>query len=103
MEAASLRAGTMTETRGDILRTPYARVRSAGPAVKELRHRRPGEVREEQCEARFAAAEELFRHPTDDFDVAPDGQRIVALHPADSDLDKPLIVLTGWPYRMTAR
>jgi len=52
---------------------------------------------------RFGAAEELFRHPTDDFDVAPDGQGIVALHPADSDLDKPLIVITGWPHRMSAR
>jgi Tol biopolymer transport system component len=52
---------------------------------------------------RFSAPRELFRHPTDDFDVTPDGQRIVALHPADSDVDKPLVVLTRWRQRTTSR
>jgi dipeptidyl aminopeptidase/acylaminoacyl peptidase len=52
---------------------------------------------------RFAAPRELFRHPTEDFDVTPDGQRIVALHAADSDLGKPLVVLTNWRRRMAAR
>jgi Tol biopolymer transport system component len=57
----------------------------------------PGDV------PRFGAPRELFRHPTEDFAVTPDGQRIVALHPADSDLDKPLMVLTNWRQRMTKR
>jgi len=52
---------------------------------------------------RFGAPAELFRHPTNDFDVTPDGQRIVALHPADSNIDKPLVVLTRWRQRMPAR
>ena len=52
---------------------------------------------------RFSAPRELFRHPMENFDVTPDGQRIVALHPADSDLAKPLIVLSNWRQRMTAR
>ena len=52
---------------------------------------------------RFGPPRELFRHATENFDVTPDGQRIVALHPADSDVDKPLIVLTNWRQRMGAR
>ena len=52
---------------------------------------------------RFSAPRELFRHPTDNFDVTPDGQRIVALHTADSDVGKPLVILTNWRRRMTAR
>ncbi len=52
---------------------------------------------------RFSAPRELFRHPMENFDVTPDGQRIVALHPADSDLAKPLIVLSNWRQRMAAR
>ena len=48
---------------------------------------------------RFGAPRELFRHPTEDFEVTPDGQRIVALHPADSDINKPLILLTRWTQR----
>ncbi len=52
---------------------------------------------------RFSAPRALFRHPMDDFDVTPDGQRIVALHPADSDFAKPLVVVTNWRQRMTTR
>ena len=52
---------------------------------------------------RFSAPRALFRHPMDDFDVTPDGQRIVALHPADDDFNKPLIVLSNWRRRMTTR
>jgi Tol biopolymer transport system component len=52
---------------------------------------------------RFSAPREMFRHPMENFDVTPDGQRIVALRPADSDLAKPLVVVTNWRQRMTAR
>jgi len=52
---------------------------------------------------RFGAARELFRHPLENFDVTPDGKRVVVLHPADSDLDKPLIVLANWMRRMSPR
>ncbi len=52
---------------------------------------------------RFGPPRELFRHAMANFDVTPDGQRIVALHPADSDIDKPLIVLTNWRQRMASR
>jgi Tol biopolymer transport system component/tRNA A-37 threonylcarbamoyl transferase component Bud32 len=52
---------------------------------------------------RFSSPHELFRHPTENFAVTPDGQRIVALHPAESDLNKPLVVLANWMRRMRPR
>jgi len=51
----------------------------------------PGEV------PRFSAPRELFRHAVENFDVAPDGQRIVGLRPADGDVSKPLTVIASWP------
>jgi len=51
----------------------------------------PGEV------PRFSAPRELFRHAVENFDVAPDGQRIVGLRPADGDVSKPLTVISSWP------
>ncbi len=50
----------------------------------------PGEV------PRFSAPRELFRHAIQDFDVSPDGQRIVALRPADSDVGRPLTLISNW-------
>ncbi len=50
----------------------------------------PGDV------PRFSAPRELFRHPIEDFDVTPDGQRVVGLRPADSDVSKPLTLISNW-------
>ena len=52
---------------------------------------------------RFSAARELFRQPIDDFDVTPDGQRFVALRPSDSDLNRPLTLVTHWPEKLAPR
>jgi tRNA A-37 threonylcarbamoyl transferase component Bud32/dipeptidyl aminopeptidase/acylaminoacyl peptidase len=49
---------------------------------------------------RFSAPRELFRHPMEAFDVAPDGQRVVGLRPADGDAGKPLTVVTNWTQRV---
>ena len=49
---------------------------------------------------RFSAPHELFRHPMEDFDVAPDGARVVGRRPADGDVGKPLTVITNWTQRM---
>ncbi len=54
----------------------------------------PGEV------PRFSAPRELFRHPIEDFDVTPDGQRIVGLRPADGDRSKPLSLIENWTQRI---
>jgi hypothetical protein len=35
-----------------------------------------------------------------DFDVASDGQRIVGLRPADSDVGRPLTVIANWTQRI---
>ncbi len=50
----------------------------------------PGEV------PRFSAPLELLRHPIEDFDVTPDGERIVGLRAADSDVGKPLTLISSW-------
>jgi len=50
----------------------------------------PGDV------PRFSAPRELFRHPMEAFDVTPDGQRVVAMRPADSDARKPLTLIENW-------
>ncbi len=50
----------------------------------------PGEV------PRFSAPRELFRHPIEDFDVTPDGQRVVGRRPGDSDVSKPLTLISNW-------
>ncbi len=50
----------------------------------------PGDV------PRFSAPRELFRHAIEDFDVTPDGRRIIARRPADGDVNKALVVLTDW-------
>jgi hypothetical protein len=54
----------------------------------------PGEVQ------RFSAPRELFRHPIENFDVTPDGQRIVGLRRADGDVGKPLTVIANWTQRI---
>ncbi|HKY34204.1 MAG TPA: protein kinase [Candidatus Polarisedimenticolia bacterium] len=46
---------------------------------------------------RFSAPRELFRHAVADLDVSPDGQAILGLRPSDSDLNKPLSLISGWP------
>ena len=51
----------------------------------------PGEV------PRFSAPRELFREPIESFDVTPDGQHFVALRSADSDVNRPLTLVTNWP------
>jgi len=45
---------------------------------------------------RFSAPRELFRHPIEGFDVAPDGQRFVGLRAADGDVSKPLTLIENW-------
>jgi dipeptidyl aminopeptidase/acylaminoacyl peptidase/aminoglycoside phosphotransferase (APT) family kinase protein len=45
---------------------------------------------------RFSAPRELFREPTESFDVSPDGQRFVALRSADRDDRRPLTLITNW-------
>ena len=45
---------------------------------------------------RFSPARELFRQPIEDYDVTPDGKRFVALRPSDSDLNRPLTLVTSW-------
>ena len=52
---------------------------------------------------RFSAPRELFRQAIDDFDVSPDGQRFVALRPSDSDLDRPLTLITNWTRKLPQR
>jgi Tol biopolymer transport system component/tRNA A-37 threonylcarbamoyl transferase component Bud32 len=49
---------------------------------------------------RFSSPREVFRHPMEDFDVSPDGQRFVARRPADGDVGKPLTVIANWTQRM---
>src|SRR6476659_2925745 len=56
MVAASLRAGTMTETRGRPSRMYCPRARDAGPGAEQLCHRCPREVRQKRSEASFATA-----------------------------------------------
>ncbi|MBI3447296.1 MAG: protein kinase [Acidobacteria bacterium] len=51
----------------------------------------PGDV------PRFSTPRELFRQAMESFDVTPDGQRVVALRPADSDVTRPLTLALGWP------
>jgi Tol biopolymer transport system component len=46
---------------------------------------------------RFSTPRELFRQAMNSFDVTPDGQRIVALRPADTDLTRPLTLVLNWP------
>ena len=45
---------------------------------------------------RFSMPRELFRAALDSFDVAPDGRQIVGLRPADSDVSKPLTLISNW-------
>jgi Tol biopolymer transport system component len=45
---------------------------------------------------RFSAPRELFRMALEDFDVTPDGQRILGLRPADADVNKPLTLISDW-------
>jgi serine/threonine-protein kinase len=52
---------------------------------------------------RFSAPRELFRQPIEDFDVAPDGQRFVALRTADADLNRPLTLITSWTHLVPQR
>ena len=54
----------------------------------------PGEV------PLFGAPRELFVQAIDSFEVAPDGQTFVVLRPADSDLDRPLVLVTDWQARL---
>jgi Tol biopolymer transport system component len=56
----------------------------------------PGDV------PRFSPANEIFRQAIDDFDVSPDGQTFVALRPSDSDLNRPLTLITNWSQRLRA-
>jgi len=57
----------------------------------------PGEV------PRFSAPRELFRHPIGAFDVAPDGQRVVGMEQADSNVNRPLSLVTDWPQLVARR
>jgi serine/threonine protein kinase len=57
----------------------------------------PGEV------PRFSSPRELFRQPIEGFDVTPDGQRFVALRRSDSDLDRPLTLISGWTLKLPRR
>ena len=45
---------------------------------------------------RFSAPRELFRQTMDSFDVAPDGQHIIAKRAADSEVTSPLTLISNW-------
>ncbi len=57
----------------------------------------PGDV------PRFSPPREVFRQAIESFDVSPDGQTFVALRPSDSDLNRPLTLVTHWPGRLAPR
>jgi Tol biopolymer transport system component len=54
----------------------------------------PGEV------PRFSPPHEVFRQAIDSFDVSPDGQTFVALRPSDSDVNRPLTLVSNWTRRI---
>jgi hypothetical protein len=45
---------------------------------------------------RYSSPRELFRARIEAFDATPDGERFVGLRPADSDLSKPLSLISNW-------
>jgi Tol biopolymer transport system component len=51
----------------------------------------------------FSTPHEVFRQAIDTFDVSPDGQTFIALRPSDSDVNRPLTLVTHWPLRLTSR
>jgi Tol biopolymer transport system component len=53
----------------------------------------PGEI------PRFSAPRELFRQPIERFEVSADGREFIALRTADSDVNKPLTLVSGWTQR----
>ncbi|MBP9146703.1 MAG: PD40 domain-containing protein, partial [Thermoanaerobaculia bacterium] len=57
----------------------------------------PGDV------PRFQPPREVFRQAIESFDASPDGQTFVALRPSDSDLTRPLTLVTHWPRRLAPR
>lgn len=57
----------------------------------------PGDV------PRFSPPREVFRQAIESFDASPDGQTFVALRPSDSDLTRPLTLVTHWPRRLAPR
>ena len=57
----------------------------------------PGDV------PRFSPPREVFRQAIESFDVSPDGQTFVALRPSDSDLNRPLTLVTHWPQRLAQK
>jgi Tol biopolymer transport system component len=54
----------------------------------------PGDV------PRFSQPRELFRQAIQSFDVTPDGKTFVVLRPSDSDLERPLMLMTDWRSRL---
>ncbi len=57
----------------------------------------PGDV------PRFQPPREVFRQAIESFDASPDGQTFVALRPSDSDLNRPLTLVTHWPQRLAQK
>jgi hypothetical protein len=44
----------------------------------------------------FSPPHEVFRQAINSFDVSPDGQTFVALRPSDSDVSRPLTLVSNW-------